>query len=243
MSGPVDDEVECPVCYSECSKDEILNCGHPLCKNCAPMITSGRCPICNKDMEGPQVNNEKLAQSQRQKEEDDATKNIIVMYMVTLIEQLAGSIGISEDIVTYPSNYNQLYLDVKNLLDDEIDDGTITAENYQTYIRDKWAAGDYEEDAMRFIFAMVDAVVEQETAAIKNLTAMVLDGMAGYNTEVYSYYISLTEDEQTNYLLALQNRVVNSSSFLSAKRSSPLWFTNDEVVYTLASVLSVELAL
>jgi hypothetical protein len=42
----VDKMVECPVCYTDLTKDCLFvsNCGHLLCKTCKSKLTS--CPIC-----------------------------------------------------------------------------------------------------------------------------------------------------------------------------------------------------
>ena len=48
--------VECPVCLIETvRREDLLECGHGVCKDCIECLTKPTCPMCRADLKGPLV--------------------------------------------------------------------------------------------------------------------------------------------------------------------------------------------
>lgn len=52
---PPADELECPICYEMCGKDDTVttDCNHAFCKACVRKLTNDTCPMCRQKMFEP----------------------------------------------------------------------------------------------------------------------------------------------------------------------------------------------
>ena len=52
---PPPDELECPICYEKCGKDDTVttDCNHAFCEACVSKLKTNACPMCRQPMYEP----------------------------------------------------------------------------------------------------------------------------------------------------------------------------------------------
>ena len=53
----IGNNIRCCCCYDEISTDDILDCGHCLCLECAKSLNDITCPLCRKTLGGKNITN------------------------------------------------------------------------------------------------------------------------------------------------------------------------------------------
>ena len=194
---------ECSVwCGSKCGKNEILSCGHPLCRDCASHLHKPECPVCRAPiLSAPQTKG--MEERQRR---DQEIASIIGEIVTALVQRIRDSNALWNSLLEVNSNYNELSRDLELVVRDTYtDDQLMERDNRNNLITDLFRRSNASLNQKREIMK-----VDTEDAMRERMTGLVLEDLIRQFNHLRVYYDqylidNVGQDQQKLSLISFKN--------------------------------------
>ena len=98
------EDISCCVCYDDVKTNDILTCGHPICRECSESLVKEECPVCRGKLEGPSITRQVLSKIKRKIEADQKRERLSRQLIVRLLQRTIFAL-----YVTYGYDLNIMF--------------------------------------------------------------------------------------------------------------------------------------